>query len=83
VAAVKTDDVVHELVNRLLEGKRLLPMPGAPQDLALLAFVIDKQHVAFERVRTLHVRQPHYPYCEICPESDGWPCPTLRALEER
>lgn len=36
---------------------------------------------AVRRVRVLHQRQPYYPYCEICPEEDGWPCPTLKALD--
>jgi len=75
---VKTDDVVHELVNRLLEGKRLIPVPEASQDLALLAFVIDKQHVVFERVRELHV-ECDCGACHHC--STAYPCPTIRALE--
>jgi hypothetical protein len=41
---------------------------------------------AIQRVRDLHRQHvltapDHDPYCEVCSYEDGWPCPTVRALD--
>jgi hypothetical protein len=41
---------------------------------------------AIQRVRDLHRQHvltapDHDPYCEVCSYDDGWPCPTVRALD--
>lgn len=40
---------------------------------------------AVDRVRDLHRISPvapsYDPYCGACRYDDGWPCPTIRALE--
>ena len=47
----------------------------------------DSRHKGAERVRALHVRNPHSGTCEHCSASDypdyavPWPCPTIRALD--
>ena len=45
--------VVAELVRRMLCGEPLLPLPQASQDLALLAFELDRRGAVLKRVLKL------------------------------
>lgn len=75
---MRTDDVVAELVTRMLHGGPLLPMPQASQDLGMLAWRIDQQDAALVRVRELHVAFPTG-YCQEC--GKDMPCPTIEELD--
>jgi hypothetical protein len=50
---VNAADAAGELVNRMLRGQALLPFPEASQDLAMLAYTIDRQGAMIGRVRKL------------------------------
>lgn len=51
------DEAVAELISRMLQGKPLLPLPEASQDLALLAFRIQQQDAALTRLREMCERE--------------------------
>jgi hypothetical protein len=50
---VNANDVAAELVRRMLRGEPLLPFRPASQDLAMLAYAIDRQGAQINRVRML------------------------------
>ena len=47
---MNANDVAAVLVRRMLLGEPLLPIPHASQDLAMLAYTIDRQSAMIERV---------------------------------
>lgn len=50
---MRAEDAARELVNRMLQSVPLLPLPGASQDLSMLAWRIERQDAALLRVRQL------------------------------
>jgi hypothetical protein len=46
-------EAIGMLVDRMLRGQPLLPLEGASQDLAMLAYAIDRQGASIVRVRAL------------------------------
>jgi hypothetical protein len=66
------------------ERQRLLGVAWA--DVQQLRTELTAAQAAIQRVRDLHRQHvltapDHDPYCEVCSYEDGWPCPTVRALD--